>query len=453
MQLTSATYLVFLGLLFLVWWLVAPRRGALLALAILANCFFYFRWSWMYLLLIPLCAAADFAIGRSLHASTSAFQRRALVALSVAMNLGLIVSTKVHIDAVSWALPLSLSFYGFQALTYTLDIYRRDAKPVSSFAEYLASVAFFPTTLAGPITRVASLAPQWNKLKSPLGDAEGGRALFLIGLGMAKKFLVADYLGENLVNRVFDTPDLYSTAEALLACYGYAFQIYYDFSGYTDIALGSALLLGIRLPANFNRPYQSLNIADFWRRWHISLSNWLRDYLFYSLPGKRSRVMPYVSLVITMLLGGLWHGVAWTFVVWGGLHGIALAVVRGWQTWRGTRDRQPTFAGKLAARVLTFHFVVFAWIFFRAAGLGEATHVLRRIGALDWGVANVTASYLMILGVAAVLHYLPLEFYRSLQGRFERAPAVAQAVVLAGLAAGIQYVATTGSAPFVYQRF
>src|SRR5205823_268737 len=206
------------------------------------------------------------------------------------------------------------------------------------------------TTLAGPITRVSSLIDQFEKRK-PLDPADGGRALFLIGMGLMKKLLIADYLSSNLVNRVFDFPTLYTGAETLIAVYAYALQIYYDFSGYTDIAMGSALLLGIKLPPNFNRPYAAENIADFWRRWHISLSNWLRDYLYFSLPGKRSKIFTYVNLVVTMVIGGLWHGASWNFVIWGALHGVGLAVVRLWQAQFGAS--KATGLGRYVNIVLT----------------------------------------------------------------------------------------------------
>jgi alginate O-acetyltransferase complex protein AlgI len=453
MPLTSTQYLAFVGLLFVLWWIALRLggRGLVLAIAVAANCLFYWRWSWIYLLVIPACSGIDYLLGQALHRSNAPALRRALAGCSILLNTALIVSTKLPEHSVPLALPISLSFYGFQALTYTLEIYRRDGAPAPSFISYFASVAFFPTTLAGPITRVGSLVPQWAKLKT-LSDSDGSRALFLIALGLAKKFLIADYLAENLVNRVFDNPTLYSAPETLLGVYGYAFQLYYDFSGYTDIALGSALLLGIKLPANFNRPYEALNVADFWRRWHISLSNWLRDYLFFSLPGKRNRVMPYPNLVLTMVIGGLWHGLSVNFAIWGLLHGAGLAVTRGWQTWRGNR-RTSTFAGRLAARLGTFHFVLLGWIFFRAATVGGALDVLRRIASLDWGWSNVSGGFALILAMAAAFHYLPANWYQTARRRFEQAPALVQAVVLAALAAGIQYVARTGSAPFVYQRF
>ena len=275
--------------------------------------------------------------------------------------------------------------------------------PLRDFGEYLASVTFFPTILAGPITRVSTLVPQWKWKGTVLTAEEGSRALFLIGLGLFKKFLIADYLANNLINRVFDLPALYSSGDVIAAVYAYAFQLYYDFSGYTDIALGSALLLGIKLPINFNAPYTAANISDFWRRWHISFSNWLRDYLFFSLPGKRTKLMPYVNLVITMALGGLWHGISWTFLIWGLLHGVGQAVFRFWQTLKRPMPR-------LGGILLTFHFVLFAWIFFRAATFEAALQILGQIGALRPATAtfvNVSPALLFVLLVGVAGHFIP----------------------------------------------
>lgn len=307
--------------------------------------------------------------------------------------------------------------------------------------------------LAGPITRVASLTSQWAKLKSALTPTDGGRALFLIGLGFSKKFLIADYLGENLVNRVFDTPGLYSGFEVLAGCYGYAFQLYYDFSGYSDIAIGSGLLLGFKLPANFARPYEAANIAEFWRRWHISLSNWLRDYLYFSFPGLRTQFMPYVALLLTMLLGGIWHGLTINFLIWGGLHGFGLAVHRVWQTARDT-VRPSSHAGiRFLSGVLTFHFVGLAWIFFRAESLTSAVDVLTQAASGTIGFANISPGFALVMAIAVVLHYLPRQWHSTSIEAFARVPAIAQAVLIAALAVSIQYVSATGSAPFVYQRF
>jgi D-alanyl-lipoteichoic acid acyltransferase DltB (MBOAT superfamily) len=274
----------------------------------------------------------------------------------------------------------------------------------------------------------------------------------LIGIGLAKKYLIADYLGENLVNRVFDLPSLYSGFEVLVGVYAYAAQIYYDFSGYTDIALGAGLLLGIRLPQNFRRPYGAVSVVDFWRRWHITLSNWLRDYLYFSLPGLRSKwkVFAYTNLMITMVLAGLWHGPSWTFVVWGALHGAGLVVVRLLQAMRGGgAPRLPDWSRVL----ITVHFVCFGWIFFRAADLATAFAILDRIGSLTFSTANIRPEYALVLVLAAALHYLPEGWTSSVRETFAAAPAWALAVVIILMLTAVRYVVASGSAPFIYTRF
>ena len=465
MPLTSPEYFVFLVAVYFCYWLSARARVAGLVVIVAANALFYAKWSPVYLALIPAAASADFLLARAMERSASGAARRAMVSLSVAMNVGLIASAKYLPLLAGWAerpggggwaqwtLPLGLSFYGFQAMTYTIDVYRKDAKAAASYLSYLCSVSFFPTALAGPITRVAALMPQWEKTGRTLRAEDGGRALFWIGLGLMKKFLIADYLGEHLVNRIFDLPKLYSGFEVLMGVYGYAFQLYYDFSGYTDIALGSALLLGVKLPPNFNRPYTAENIADFWRRWHISLSNWLRDYLFFSLPGKRSRFMPYVNLIVTFAIGGIWHGARWTFGIWGLMHGAGLAVTRGWQAWTGKRKPSRHPALRVVRILATFHFVAFAWIYFRAASVETAGDILAQIFSGTAGAANISGGFWLVLTIAAVAHYWPKGWYQRALGLYCRAPFYAQAAALALLALAIRYVAGTGAAPFVYQRF
>ena len=301
MLLFSSTYFVFLIAVFFLYWPVARFRAAGLAVLLFANYFFYAKWDLFYLVLIPTASTIDYLVGLGLQDSTNKRKRRALLAVSVALNIGILFTFKYMplVDSSwKWVFPLGISFYTFQSLTYTIDIYRRDAKATSSYLAYLSAVSFFPTTLAGPITRPAELIKQLERKSGELIAADGARA-FLIGLGLSKKLLIADYLADNLVNRIFDLPKMYSGFEVLIGVYGYALQLYYDFSGYTDIAIGSALLLGLKLPQNFNAPYQAENIADFWRRWHISLSNWLRDYLYFSLPGLRSKwkIFTYTNLM------------------------------------------------------------------------------------------------------------------------------------------------------------
>ena len=466
MVLSSSAYFIFLVAIFFLYWPAARFRSLGLAVILLANYFFYAKWDLFYLFLIPAASTIDFAIGLALEKTKRPVLRRALVSLSVLLNLGILASFKYmpffleNYARIShgrppewhWIFPLGISFYAFQSLTYTIDIYRRDAKATSSYLAYLASVSFFPTTLAGPITRVATLIPQFEKKGKTLSSADGGRAMFLIALGLTKKLLVADYLADNLVNRVFDFPKLYSGTETLVAVYGYALQLYYDFSGYTDIALGSALLLGIKLPQNFNMPYSAENIADFWRRWHISLSNWLRDYLYFSLPGLRSKwkIFTYLNLIVTMLLGGLWHGASWNFVIWGLLHGCGLAVTRAFQ---GTTKSDDGAWRRTFRIFLTVNFVCFAWIFFRSPTLEAAWSILARIGSLTISFANISAPVAMVLAIAVIGHYFPMRWQNWVADRFVATPFYAQAAALMLLAVALQYVSATGVAPFIYTKF
>lgn len=468
MLLPSSAYFIFLIGIFFLYWPASRSRALCLGVILFANYFFYAKWDLFYLALIPLASTVDYLIGRGLDFYKEKVVRVMLVGASVTLNVGLLVALKympfllenyASLTASSqpewhWSFPLGISFYCFQSLTYTLDLYRRDAKATKSYLAYLSAVSFFPTTLAGPITRVASLLPQLEKPKI-LTPEDGGRAVFLIGLGLIKKLLIADYLAANLVNRVFDFPNLYTGSEVLLAVYGYALQLYYDFSGYTDMAIGSALLLAIKLPPNFKMPYAAQNIPDFWRRWHITLSNWLRDYLYFSLPGLRSKwkIFTYFNLILTMVVGGLWHGPSWTFVVWGLLHGIALATTRFYQTLRGDKKPNPAWWAAGLRIFATFQFVCLAWVFFRASSFSNAMDILARIASGTVSFANISASLSIVMGIAAVGHFVPDNWFHSLDSLFVRSPFYVQAAAMALLVLAIHYVAATGAAPFIYTRF
>ncbi len=453
MLLPTPAYFAFLVGIFFLYWIAARYRLGALAVIIFANYFFYARWDLFYVAIVPLASTADFFIGRALYRTKNPLARRALVSLSIVLNVGLIASVR-YPRAAPWILPLSLSFYALQSLTYTLDIYRRDAEPTSSYLTYLASASFFPTTLAGPITRLSTLIPQWSK-REILTAENGGRALFLIGLGLVKKFFIADYLGDNLINRVFDLPKLYSGAEVLTGVYAYAFQLYYDFSGYTDIALGSALLLGIKLPINFKQPYIAQNISDFWRRWHISFSNWLRDYLYFSLPGLRSRwkIFAYLNLIVTMAIAGLWHGAGATFLIWGIWHGCGLAAHRAWQALRGNPVPSPYPFARFLRALATFHFVLIGWIFFRASNVATARDIIAQLVSGTVSFTNVTPAFALVLAIGVVAHYLPKTWYERTRDFYSASPFYAQAAAMALLVLAIQYVASTGVAPFIYTKF
>jgi D-alanyl-lipoteichoic acid acyltransferase DltB (MBOAT superfamily) len=451
-----AVYFTFIAVVFFVYWAFRRARLARLAVLLFANYLFCARFGAFYALLIPACSTVDYLVGLGLMRARRPAWRWFLLGVSVAMNLALLVGSR-HMGALlgsgwKWVFPLGLSFYTFQSLTYTIDLYRRDSEGTRSLLGYLTASAFFPTLQAGPIARAAEIVKQLETA-APLERVDGGRAFFLIGMGVLKKAVLADYLAENLVNRVFDTPNLYSGAEVLIAVYGYAIQLYYDFSGYTDIARGTGLLLGIRLPANFDRPYLSANVTEFWRRWHISFSNWLRDYLYFALPGARSRVMPYVNLVITMLLGGLWHGISWTFAIWGLMHGVALAVTRWRMARRGRTRRQPGAVARGLAVFGTFQFVCLTWVFFRAGSVRNALEILGRIGSLTAGFENISAWIAAALLAGAGAFFVRKEWHARAMEAFAAAPFYVHAAALAGVAVGVQLLGGAGSAPFVYSRF
>ena len=331
MLVSAAPFFVFLVAVCLLYWAAAGSRRLRLAVLVAANLFFLARFSLVYLAL-PLAASADYFVGLGLGRFQRKTTRRLLLGVSLAVNVGLLAGLKLlpllTAGRFAWLFTLSLSFYCFQSLTYTIDLYFGEMRPTPSYLAYLASALFFPSMTAGPIPRQGKLLDQLSR-SFALNAEDSGRALLLISVGLVKKLLIADYLANNLVGRVFDTPALYSSVETLVAVYAYALQLFFDFSGYTDIARGAALLLGIRLPENFRQPYLAVNVAEFWRRWHITFSEWLRDYLFDVLPKRRKHPLLSYSyaFLVTFALGGLWHGISWNFLIWGVLHGLALGVV------------------------------------------------------------------------------------------------------------------------------
>ncbi|NJK96232.1 MAG: MBOAT family protein, partial [Bacteroidales bacterium] len=267
-----------------------------------------------------------------------------------------------QMDVASIILPIGISFFTFHALNFLIDTYKGKMIPLTNLLDFGFFISFFPQLVAGPIIRAIDFIPQINK-KFKLTNAEFGHATFLIMNGLIKKMVISDYISLNFVDRVFENPDMFTGIENLLAVYGYAIQIYCDFSGYTDIAIGLALLMGFRIPVNFNSPYKAYNLVDFWRRWHISLSSWLRDYLYIPLGGNRNgKARTHLNLLITMILGGMWHGAHFKFIIWGALHGVGLAVNKMWSDFFPTRN-QVNLWQKVFGGIITFHFVCLAWIF------------------------------------------------------------------------------------------
>ena len=455
MLVSAAPFFVFLVAVCLLYWAGAGSRRFQLAVLVAANLFFLARFSLIYLVL-PLAASADFLVGLGLGRTQSRSMRRLLLGVSLAINLGLLAGLKLvpllTAGRFAWLFTLSLSFYCFQSLTYTIDLYFGEMQPTRSYLAYLGAALFFPSMTAGPIPRTRKLLEQFARPFS-FSAGDGGTAMLLIGIGLVKKLLIADYLANNLVGRVFDTPSLYSSVEILIGVYGYALQLFFDFSGYTDIAMGAALLLGIQLPENFRRPYLAVNVAEFWRRWHITFSEWLRDYLFDVLPKRRKfPVLSYsYAFLITFTLGGLWHGISWNFLIWGVLHGLALGVVFAWK--RVRKIPWPAWWAKLLGGLITFNFVCFTWIFFRASSLEGAMSILRGLGALTWGAENLTPLVVGVLVLAAVIHCFPSRWFEVSAGWAARAPFWAQGLAMAAVILLIQTLAGRGSAPFVYGNF
>ena len=459
---------LFLGFL-LVYRMLQPYERARIFWCILFSVYFYYKSSGMYFLLLVISVYADFHIARWIAAAATKRIKDWLLALSLVTNLGMLAYFKytnyflelwagatgdqpLHFDLF---LPVGISFFTFQSLSYTIDVYRGNLKVLDDIWDYAFFVTFFPQMVAGPIVRAADFLPQIHR-PLHISKEQFGRGVFLFCVGLFKKAVISDYISLNFVDRVFDSPAQYTGLENLFGIYGYALQIYCDFSGYSDMAIGIGLLLGFTFPINFNSPYQSLSITEFWRRWHISLSTWLRDYLYISLGGNRhGRARTYLNLMLTMLLGGLWHGAATRFIIWGGLHGTALALER-W--WKSIFPGRPGPVRRLLGGLWTFHFVCFCWIFFRAADLATVQAMLGQIAyafnpqVLPEFLAGYGAVvFWMALGYG--LHLLPAAWEQAAERRVTALPLPAKAVLITLVAALVMQAKSSDVQPFIYFQF
>jgi alginate O-acetyltransferase complex protein AlgI len=455
----------------------------------LVSLFFYYKAGGLFLFILIFVTVIDYTSGFLIYKSKRLSAKRFFVLLSIVSNLGLlgyfkytgfiinsinelfgtqfkvydllsgfsnsILGTSFDISYI--ILPVGISFFTFQSLSYTIDVYRKKMEPVRSIIDFGFYVSFFPHLVAGPIVRASVFIPQIYQ-EFRLSKHEFSHALYMISKGLIKKIIISNFIALNLVDRVFDAPSVYSGFENLLAIYGYGLQIYCDFSGYTDIAIGVALILGFRLPVNFNSPYKARSVTDFWKRWHISLSQWLRDYLYISLGGNRKgKIRTYFNLIITMLLGGLWHGASLKFVIWGGLHGIGLVINRIWDS-IFKRHKSRSWIGKLLGVFITFQFVNFCWIFFRASDLDNVKIMLKQIfeNFSPGSYMTVIPAYsntLLLMGVAYIIHFLPERTKESYRGLFIKIPLVAQLAVIMLIAILLFQMRTTEVMPFIYFRF
>jgi alginate O-acetyltransferase complex protein AlgI len=468
----SWEYALFLPLVLVVYYSLGHRSQNYFLLA--ASYFFYGWWDYRFSLLMGFSTVVDYVVAREMARSDDQRRRKRYLLISLFTNLGILgffkyfnffvesaallcttLGLPVHLPTLRIILPVGISFYTFQAMAYTIDVYRRDHPPARSFLDFALYVCYFPHLVAGPIQRYMLLeqiqrprCPNWEQVWS-------GCVLILIGL--VRKVAIADSIA-TYADRTFTNPMEFGSLELLLGLYLFSLQIYCDFDGYTDIARGSSRLLGIELMVNFQHPYFSTNITEFWRRWHLSLSNWLRDYLYISLGGNRhGRLKTYRNLMLTMLLGGLWHGASWTFVVWGGLHGLYLA---GHRFLLG--DRRPEVENRtrtwaqwprdLAKMVFTFHLVALTWIFFRAPGFAAAWDYLT--GILMWRSGWSLEGGVPLLASLLLLLLIDIPQYRADDHTaMMRWPWPVRGVVYAGLVWAICALRSDGTVPFIYFQF
>ncbi len=444
------------------------KRAKIIFLTV-CSIYFYYKSSGIFFILVIISSIIDYVAGTVIYKTDYKLKRKAFLILSLVGNLGILgyfKYTNFFISNVNGIfqtgiplqdifLPVGVSFFTFQSMSYTIDIYRNQLKPENNFTDFLFFVSFFPQLVAGPIVRASNFLPQIHT-RIELSKADIGKALFLIIAGLLKKAVIADYISINFVDRVFDWPLRYSGVENLLALYGYVLQIYCDFSGYSDMAIGLALLIGFRLPDNFNSPYKATSITDFWRRWHLSLSSWLRDYLYISLGGNRiSKVRTYINLMLTMLLGGLWHGASWNFVIWGGIHGIALSF-----------DKFLNFPQRILANrftkflgiVLTFHIWTVSMLFFRAQSTQHGIDMVTQIFTyfkpevfLQFVSGYSVVFALIIIGFLS--HYTPPKLEEYIKEKLTSAPLFAQAAILTLVIWIVVQFKSLDVHPFIYFQF
>lgn len=523
---------LFLGLfsVFYLWYFLLKKANTVRMLYVIAfSLFFYYKSSGIYFLLLVASSIVDYNLGNLVHYTQSQLNKKLCLAFSIVLNLGFLGYFKYSnflIDAWNQIsngtikgfdviLPVGISFYTFQSISYIIEIYRKEITPTKGYIDYLFFVSFFPQLVAGPIVRAKDFLPQiYQKLN--VTQDEINRAFLLIIGGLIKKTVISDYISINFVDRIFDLPNSYTPFENLLATYGYTIQIYCDFSGYSDMAIGIALLLGFKLPTNFRTPYQSASITEFWRRWHISLSTWLKDFLYISVGGNRtgtfagfffpilffigiliwsitfietSRIPLYISitsivvflltfllsknkkttsytnfnLLTTMLLGGLWHGASIRFIIWGALHGIALAVHKIFTEFFPPKEiEKKTFFKsftKIIAILITFHFVAFCWIFFRAKDFDIALSIIENIGKITfdynqwWIIIQGYKNVMLLMLIGYFWHFIPEKIMHAIQNVFNVLPLMAKALILGFIFWLVYATASAGPQPFIYFQF
>lgn len=534
---TQASFWIFFAIIYLVFALIYRKIKIRNFYLLIISLFFYYKTSGMFVGLLIFTTLSNFYLGAGIYRSNIKVIKLLLVSLSVGINLFVLSYFKYayfftdsvnHLLGTQWqvshwlanwgnqlasanyftvdkiVLPIGISFFTFQALTYCVDIYRNKLKPIDSAADFGLFVTFFPQLVAGPIVRAGEFIPQINRATN-ISKQDFDSGLFLILKGMIKKMIFADYIAMHFMDKVFDAPAMFSGFTNVMAMIGYSLQIYGDFSGYTDIAIGLALLMGFKLPQNFNSPYKALNTSDFWRRWHISLSSFLKDYLYIPLGGNkrvsygsaiitillltgvliaigdvktgllatgsvllivflalvfpvfRKHLFTNINIMLTMLIGGLWHGASWKFVIWGGLNGLGILVYKYWRRispWEKYDNRFTVFWKIL----LTFTFITFTRIYFRGESMEQINAWFNQVATnMGWDTAwNVIVKYktvFIVMFLGYLTHWLPVRTKVAIEHYFAESHIVTK-VVLSVLTGIICYQAYSASfQPFIYFQF
>lgn len=533
---TRLYFWIFLLVVLVFYSLLYTRKPARNAYLWLVSLFFYYKTGGLFLIILIFSTVVDFFLGQAIYHARSQAAKKSWLSLSLVITLSVLVFFKydifftetmntllgTHFEVInhgaSWSNmllgthfdigrllpPVGISFFTFQTISYVIDVYRGHVKPVTRLADYGFFVSFFPQLVAGPIVRASQFIPQIYRDYAVTRE-EFGIALFMILKGLTKKLFIGDFIALNLIDRVFANPVSYSGFENLMGLYGYSLQVYCDFSGYTDIAIGLALLMGFHLPKNFNSPYKAKNAGEFWKRWHISLSSWLKDYLYipmggnrgasfftyisltlvlafvillsgnlwlipvfagimlvaalimYFSPAVRLTVSTNINLMMTMLLGGLWHGASWMFVIWGGLNGLGIVVYKLWRKvspW----EQSTHWAADLWKIFITFNFITFTRIWFRGESMQGTTDLMNQIaGNFGWSlVPAMIQSYwkvfaMMIFGF--VLHWLPESLKDKGMTWFVATPLYQKALISTVVVFIIYQAVSAGLQPFIYFRF
>ncbi len=458
-------FLVFLP----IYALLKGSRFKMVLFVVAFSLYFYYKSSGIFFLMLIGTSMIDWLLSHAIHYFSRRWVRLALMWLSIAISLSILGYFKyANFFLWNWnqmvednfrpldvILPVGISFYTFQSISYVVDVYKKRIKPTDNWFDYLFFLSFFPALVAGPIVRADYFLPQLER-NEPASRENVWGGLWLVIVGIVKKAVIADYIAQ-YNDLIFNDPSLYTGVQAFMGVMGYTMQIYCDFSGYSDMAIGIALIMGFRLGLNFDSPYQSRNITEFWRRWHISLSSWLRDYVYIPLGGNRKGTLrTYLNNFLTMLIGGLWHGAAWKFVFWGAMHGVGLAVHKAC---RPVLSRiSDNFVVSFFSWLLTYIYVSLLWVFFRASDFESSVAIIRNI-FVDFRIdqipqfAAARPEWCVMMGALFVFHFVPQRWADAVQSSFVRLNWVVKLVIfLVAVQLVIEFMSEE-VAPFIYFKF